>query len=182
MRDRCANYWEGIVTLAEGGRDEAARHHVESCSECARKLEQLRIVMSVGDLKFYDAPASLIASAKGLMPAPERRPMSLLRSTTAWSGARAVAEDFQLVVGEADTQVRLMYSRAGNGWEVMGKAPSSGWSVEAGRHLVSIGVEGRFSFHADKLADTGFTLSGAEGEFYIPSAEELLSGGHDDRH
>jgi hypothetical protein len=179
MRDRCANYWEQIVNLAEGKQEQAAREHVDSCPECARKLEQLQAAMRVGDMRFYDAPASLIANVKGLMPAPERKVVSLLRSTTAWSGARAVADDFQIVVGDEDTQVRLMYSRSGSNWEVMGRAPSSNWTAAAGGQELVVEEDGRFSFVAAKLSDTDLILSSPDGELFIPSAEELLSSGPD---
>jgi hypothetical protein len=181
MRDRCANYWDGIVTLAEGGQDEAARLHVESCTDCADQLRHLRQIMAVGGLRFFDAPANLIEDVKRMMPAPERIRLGLLRSTTAWSGARVVAEDFQIVVGEGSTQMRLMYERSGELWQVLGKAPSGEWTLESISGIASVGDEGRFSFEAPSLAETSFTLSGPEGELYVPSAEELLSHGSGDR-
>jgi len=180
MKDRCANYWDGIVNLAEGKVNESAQRHVETCAECSTKLEQLKTMMSVGDLRYYDAPPGLITRVKDMLPAPARRSANLLRSSIAWSGARAVAEDFQVVVGEGSTQIRMMYSRSGEGWEVMGRAPASYWSVRVNETDLPIEEDGRFSFHAAKLSETGLTLAGPEGELFIPSAEELLSSGPHD--
>jgi hypothetical protein len=175
MRDRCADYWEGIVDIAEGRQSEPARLHLQSCGDCSEKLEQLHVMMAAGDLRYFDAPTNLIASVKGLMPQPERRVFSLLRSTTAWTGARTAAHDFQLVAGDGDTQVRLMFSKVDDGWEVMGRIPAGSWSVEADGQTVDLSDEGRFSFLAPGLDATGFTLIGSDTELVVPSAEELLS-------
>jgi hypothetical protein len=177
MRDPCADYWEDIVNLADGKPADGARDHLDACPECAEKLRQIQRVMSLGDLRFFDAPAGVIKSAKNLMSARERTVMGLVRSTTAWSGARTVSEDFQIVVGAPGTQVRLMYSRSGELWEVLGKAPGADWSVSTGDGIVDVDSEGRFSFQVPSLDDTGFTLSGADGDLVVPSVEELLSNG-----
>jgi hypothetical protein len=177
MRDRCADYWEDIVNLAEGKPADGARQHLEACPECTEKLRQIQQVMALGDLRFFDAPAKLIKTAQKLLPTRERTVMGLLRSTTAWSGARTVSEDFQIVVGAPGTQVRLMYTRSGEHWEVLGKAPGPDWLVNTGDRAVDVDREGRFSFKVASLGDTGFTLSGADGELVVPSVEELLSNG-----
>lgn len=179
MKDRCIDYWVGIVDLAEGREAPAALHHVERCEDCSHKLAELRTLMDVGRARYFDAPAHLIESVKQLMPQPERRFLRLLRTTTAWSGARAVAEDFQIVAGDESDQVRLMYSRGDKGWEVMGKAPSAHWSLEGPPHEVEIDEDGRFSFTAQSLSQTGFSLIGPGRELVVASAEEMLSSGSD---
>jgi hypothetical protein len=181
MKDRCADYWEAIVNLAEGRQDSTAREHLESCSECAEKLRQLQQIMALGDLRYFDAPAHLIQEAVDLMPVRERKVATLLRSTTAWSGARTVAEDFQIVVGGPAMQVRLMYSRSGDSWEVLGQAPSSEWLVRIGDEQLEVDGEGRFSFGVPTLAQSAFSLLGPEGEMLVPSVEELLSNGPTER-
>src|SRR4051812_18744628 len=128
MKNRCADFWDGIVDLAEGRENAAASAHVEGCADCRMKLEELREIFAVGDLKFYSAPKAVIDAAKGLMQ-PQRRVAGVFRSTLAFSGARTVAEDFQLVVGEGDTQTRLMFVHTGSGWEVLGRLPSGDWTV-----------------------------------------------------
>jgi hypothetical protein len=165
--------WERVVDLAEGRSDADAERHVASCASCASKLESLREIMRLGDLRFFDAPAALVDSVKGMMPAPRRLP--LMRSTLAWSGARAVAEDFQLVVGEGEEQIRLMYAHAGDGWEVMGRLPATDWEIARDGETIALDSDGRFTFTAKNLAETDFTLTGPAGELYVPAAEELLS-------
>src|ERR1041385_6023275 len=117
MIERCQDFWEGVVGLAEGREDPAARAHLDSCPACDKKLAQLRQILRLGGMRYYDAPGDLISSVKGMMPAPERRVAPLIRSTLAWSGARTVAEEFQLIVGVGDEQLRLMFVRSGSGWE-----------------------------------------------------------------
>lgn len=175
MKDRCANHWEGIVNLAEGRESETARLHVQNCRECAAKLEQLRAMMSAAEVRYFNAPASAIASVKGLMQPAERRVFGLLRSTTAWSGARTAAQDFQIVAGEGGTQVRLMFSKVDEGWEVMGRTPAGEWNVEANGDILETSDDGRFSFIAPRLDSTGILMTGRETELVVPSAEELLS-------
>ena len=181
MRRNCSEFWEGIVAIAEGGTDDRAAQHVRTCAPCSAKLNELRSVFAVARAQFYDAPEDVVDRAKALMPARERRMMGLLRSTLAWTGARVVAEDFQIVVGSADIQARLMYTRSGAEWLVMGKLPSSDWSAVRAGDVLQSDEEGRFSFAVSDLADSAFELIGPAGELSVPSAEELLASGPPDR-
>ncbi|MFI5386178.1 MAG: hypothetical protein ACHQ50_08665 [Fimbriimonadales bacterium] len=138
-------------------------------------------MFALGKLGFYNAPAKVVAAAEGLMPVKERRVATLLRSTVSWSGARAVAEDFQLVVGQGENQTRLMYSRSGSGWLVLGRMPSSEWLAVKGETTLDSDEQGRFSFTASDLFATDVTLLGPSVEIYVPSAEELLSSGPQER-
>jgi hypothetical protein len=174
MKERCNDLWQGVIALAEGREDEAASRHIEGCPACTRKLDELKQMFALGDLRFFEPPASLVADVKAMMPAQPRRVASLLRSTLAWTGARVVAEDFQIVVGDEGAQTRLMYSRIGSDWQIMGKLPSAGWSVE--KQGVTLEDGGRFSFTVPSLAETGFVLAGPDGEIEVPPAEELLRG------
>lgn len=179
MNKRCQELWEGVVELAEGRPSPEAAAHVETCASCAAKLETLREAMRLGDLRFFDASPALVEAAKAMMPAPRRLP--LLRSTLAWTGARAVAEDFQLLVGEEALPIRLMFSRVSEGWEVMGRLPDATWKVLRAGDSVAVDGEGRFDFRAASLADTDFVVSGPGGDFTVASAEELLARGSNQR-
>lgn len=181
MRKNCSEYWEGIVAIAEGGEDERARAHLQICTNCAAKLEHLRAVFAAGDQRFFDAPAAILAQVKNLMPARERKTASLLRSSLAWSGARVIAEDFQVVVGEGETQTRIMYSRSGTGWQVTGRMPSSAWIASKEGTPVETDGEAGFSFFVADLAHSDLSLVGPDAEIYVPSAEELLSSGPPER-
>lgn len=180
MKRNCSEYWERIVQLAEGTDDADARAHLESCEECRTKFGQLQEILAVRGARFFDAPSRLVADVKAAIPRRERRVATLLQSTLAWSGARAITEDFQVVVGQAENRTRLMYSRSEDRWEVLGRMPSSNWvALRDGQRLSS--GDGTFSFQAATLSDTDVTLIGPEGEVYVPSAEELLRGS-DHRH
>lgn len=179
MKDRCNDFWEGIVDLAEGREAPAALTHLQQCQDCSRKFAQLQSLMEVGKGRFFDAPSDLIESVKGLMPRPERRLLRLLHTTTAWTGARAAAEDFQIIAGDGEDQVRLMYSRTPKGWEVMGRAPSAEWAVVGLASQPEMASDGRFSFKVADLSKTGFFLIGPNAEWVVPSAEEMLSSGSD---
>jgi hypothetical protein len=176
MRKQCSAIWESVVELAEGRENREALSHVAGCAECATKLDQLKAAFALGDHRFYNAPASLVESAKALM-LPQKRVFGLLRTTLAGAGTRAISEDFQMVVGSDDLQVRLMYTREGQQWRVMGRLPGEGWSVD--RPGVTDEGDGRFSFDAADLASTGFELIGEEGAVVVPSAEEMLRDGTD---
>ena len=175
MKERCSDFSEGIVSLAEGRDDASASLHIETCAACARKLEQLRRIVSVRETPFFAAPEEVIRQAKALLPPSQVGRARALRSTLAWSGSRAAPQDFQVVVSAGSQEMRVMYTRSEQGWTVLARTPASDWSgIREGRRLESDSA-GRFSFHCGDLSESGFELTGPEGEFEVPSAEELLS-------
>jgi hypothetical protein len=176
MKEKCSDYWERIVNLAEGGQDEIANRHVAGCVSCARKLQELRQILTVGKTPTFDAPLSLVATVKDMLPIGSSSRATLLRSTLAWSGARTVTEDFQLVVAVGKEQVRLMYLPLDSGWQVLGRLPSMDWSALKEGARVQGDSAGRFSFIASNLAQTDFKLAGPTGEVVVPSAQEMLDG------
>lgn len=180
MKEHCAEFLEGLSDLAEGREDAKVAAHVQGCPDCSRRLEQLRQIISSARLTTYDAPEAAIRRAKDLM-VPQRRTFlaGLLNSTLATSGARIVAEDFQVVIEAEDATARLMYSRGPNGWDVLGRAPAGFHSVRRDDSDWPIEGSGRFSFRVSTLEETGFTLVSDDAEIVIPPAEELL--GHEPR-
>jgi hypothetical protein len=179
---RCSEVWEGIVALAEGRQDAEASQHIQGCATCEAKLAQLREIFALGDLKFFDAPKSLIGDVKAMMQPAPRRVLSLIRSSLGLAGARnaAVAGDFQVVVGDGELQVRLMFTRIGSEWEVLGKLSDTGWTLTRDGNGIEVGEQGRFSFRSDSLAQTSFTLERRGVSMTVPSAEELLASGADE--
>ncbi|MEZ0324773.1 MAG: hypothetical protein ACAH95_02615 [Fimbriimonas sp.] len=178
MKRACADNWENIVELAEGRKNEAAQAHVESCVDCAKVYAQLKKMVSASERGIYAAPTELINRAIGLMPKPIRVRAGLLRTTLGLVGARAEADDFQIVVSVGDEQNRLMYVREQDGWEVIGRLPNGDWRIERSGEEIETDNTGRFSFKANDLEHTGFEFVGGSQVIEIPSAEELLLSGN----
>jgi len=174
MKDECKQIEELLPDLAEGKLLPEVQAHVDSCSECAMKLEQFRTILKVAEVPILSAPAHLIRSAKALQTG-ERKVLTakLFSSSLTLANARSTATDFQLVVGTEEHKLRLMYSRVGTKWEVTGRAPSKKWRVSRVR---SLNPDGGFVFQADSLDKTDFSISLGEEELQIPSAQELLDG------
>lgn len=173
MKKSCSNYWEALVDIADGKSDPAAMAHVASCGSCGEKLALLQSFVSAGQLGFYDAPAEAIQSAKNLMPQAPRQFASLVRSTLALSGARSVAEDFQVVVSLGGAELRLMYTRVRNGWMIMGRLPEGDYQI-LDRSDVQLFPDRRFSFEVKNLAESEFTVEGGGQEFTVLPPEDLL--------
>lgn len=176
MKDSCASYWEEIVEIAEGADRPAARAHIQSCRDCAEKLALMEKFSASANLGFFDAPAKDLLQAKNLMPEPQRRTATLLRSTLVFSGARTVSEDFQLVVGIDRANLRLMYVRDGQGWRVLGKLPSESVSISSPADA-QVEEDGRFSFYVSDLAEAEFTLIENGMETVVPAPYELTNDG-----
>lgn len=70
-----------------------------------------------------------------------------------------------------------MYVREEAGWEVVGRLPKGDWQISRDGQAVETDGDGRFSFKANDLHQTGFEFVGTE-VIEIPSAEELLLSGH----
>lgn len=174
MRKNCDGFRDGLMQIAFGGSDADAMRHVETCADCQVRLAEYRKMAGAFSQSSYDAPKNLLDRAIGLMP--DRRPrFRLVASTLAWNGARAVSEDFQLLVEAADVQIRLFFVRQPGSWQVMGRLPSEDWTVTGNVNLSEDRT--RFSFVAPELESTAFSLSHAGGTYLVPSAEELLRDG-----
>ena len=125
-------------------------------------------------LEYFDAPEPLVQEAKALMPEREKRSLfAKLRGTTRiLSGARASeANSFQNTFQAEDLSTRLMYVRTPKGWDVTGQAPE-GYTVERLGRRIGTDKDGRFTFQAKSLADTGLILRDAATEVHVPSADE----------
>lgn len=173
---KCKEYLDELATLAEGGATPEASSHVAGCPECRVHLDELRRLMAALGLERHDVPRDLTARAQSLMrPTPRRLIARLLGSSLAASGARlAGADGFTLHVGADELSVRLQYTPAPEGWEVLGRAPGTGWTVVAGAEPSSCGPQGRFRILVPSLEKSGFALRNAALEIEIPPARELM--------
>ena len=165
------------MELAEGRVNVVAKSHVDSCADCARALDQLRAMMAAGQTEMTDAPMSLIERAKAIVAPQQRRLLAGILRTSLAAGARSVGTDFQVVVGSEDVSARLMYSKEADGWVVMGRAPSNDWTMIHGSEQVPCEPDGRFSFRAPSLSDTGFALMSTSAQLIVPPIEDLLENG-----
>ncbi len=172
----CNEFQEGLAALAEGGTAPAAAAHVSQCAACAKRLRELRRLVDSLSTPRYEVPRGLSARAQALMrPAPRRLVARLLGSSLAASGARlAGADGFTLHVGAEDLSVRLQYTPAPDGWEVLGRAPGSDWSVVVDSEPSSCGPQGRFRIVVPSLERSSFALRSAALEIEVPPARELM--------
>ena len=162
--------------LAEGGAAQAAAAHVAQCASCAKRLRELRRLVEALNAPTFEVPQDLAARARSLMrPTPRRLVARLLGSSLAASGARlAGADGFTLHVGAEEFSVRLQYTPAPEGWEVLGRAPGSGWSVVVDTEPSSCGPQGRFRILVPSLEKSDFALRSAALEIEVPPARELM--------
>ena len=172
----CKDFNEGLATLAEGGRASDAAAHVDRCEACARRLRELRRLVDVLSEPVYDVPRDLTARAQALMrPAPRRLIAQLIGSSLAAAGARlAGADGFTLHVGAESLSVRLQYSPAPDGWEVLGRAPGADWAVTVGAERSACGPQGRFRIVVPSLERSAFALRSEDLEIEVPAARELM--------
>lgn len=172
----CNDFQEGLATLAEGGTSSATAAHVAQCASCAKRLRELTRLVEALSEPCLDVPRDLTARAQALMrPAPRRLVARLLGSSLAASGARlAGADGFTLHVGAEDLSVRLQYTPAPDGWEVLGRAPGAGWSVVFDAESSACGPQGRFRILVPSLERSNFSLRSAVLEIEVPPARELM--------
>jgi hypothetical protein len=141
------------------------------------QYRQLLKIKKASARGFANAPEELISRAIGLMPQRLKVRAGLLRTTLGLAGARAEADDFQVVVSVADQANRIMFVREDDGWEVIGKVPSNDWQVERNGIILETDESGRFSFKSANLNETAFEMVRGTETVEIPSAEELLLSG-----
>ncbi len=164
-----------LVKLAEGGEAPDAASHLASCASCQKRLTEFTQILSAAQLPVFDAPTEVMMRAQSIMPTmPKRYTVRLLASSFSQAGARSVSQDFQLVVGTDETSLRVMYLKGADAWEVMGRAPSEGWTLLRDDFDEALDESGRFRFEAPDLGSTRFSLVNGEERLEIPNAEELL--------
>ena len=178
MTDKCKQMEELLPDLAEGKHLPDVQAHVDSCSDCAVRLEQFRTMIRAATVPILSAPTNLIQSAKSMQRGDRKVFRArLFGSSLSLAHARSSATDFQLVVGHGPHRIRLMYSRLPGGkWEVTGRAPNKKWKISRGASFKTLDAQGGFVFQAEKLEDTQFSLALGNEELEIPSAQELLDG------
>ena len=168
----CKDFQEGLATLAEGGLSHEATAHTAGCPTCATRLDEMRRLVTALGESCFAVPPGLTARAKSLMrPTPRRFVARLLGSSLAGAGTRlAGADGFTLHVGAEELSVRLQYSPAPEGWEVLGRVPGTGWSVVFGAKREPVGPQGRFRILVPSLERSGFGLHSPTLELEVPPA------------
>ena len=176
MNWTCKKLEAVLPDLAEGKEIAGANLHLKSCPDCAKKLNQFKVILSSASVPVAHAPSQLISLAKSIGAGTTRVGKArLFGSSLTLAQARSNTSNFQLVVGNDQNQIRLMYSRLPGGkWEVTGRAPSSDWKLKRGSRTQKLDPLGGFVFRAPNLDETQFTLSKAAEEMLVPSAQELL--------
>ena len=175
MKRECQDIWESVVALAEGQANDRATAHLEGCEDCRRRFEQLQSMFAGLGLASFEVPPTLVQAAKSLMFGQAKR-LGLIRTSFQLSAARAPSQDFQAVYGGEGIEVRVMYSKVDQGWEVMGRTPAGEWRVEAEGSPVDSDEHGRFHFVVGSLDKSAFSLIGEHEACEIPSANEAIDG------
>ncbi len=177
MKRDCLDLWEALVQLAEGKENPEARKHLESCFICHKKFQQVQRLVSGMLVEHHEPPQQLSDWAKGLMPQKSVVRMGLLRTTLSLSGARSIAADFQSIYVDQDLEIRVMYSKVAEGWEVVSKLPFSEWLPSHESAPVETNESGRFRFVVPSLDETEFQLDHAGRRLVVPSGSEAVSSG-----
>jgi hypothetical protein len=143
------------------------------------RLASFRKIAEALRLQQFEAPAELVAQVKALLPeaGPRRVFAKLIGGSLGLAGARASqAESFQMIFEAEGRKARLMYARDPKGWEVTGQAPAGCQVTRRGKTLPT-DPEGRFSFRARKLEETGLTLVENDLEIELPAADRAEEDG-----
>lgn len=175
MDRNCGSYQEALAHLAGGGEEPGARDHAAKCKHCGRILDELRQILAWGKMPVFDAPPEVVLNAQSIFPESVVRTARLIPLGPRLALARSDSDDFQLLVGDGEVRCRLMYTKRRLSWEVLGQVPGPEWSVERRGEVLDPDPGGRFSFWADSLADTEFTLLGRADSIRVPSAENLVN-------
>ena len=144
-------------------------------------VAEIEKVLLAASLKRFDAPDEVIQRAVAIMPERKKVWARLLSSSLASAGARRVSSDFQVVVGDEETCIRLMVNQAGKGWTISGKLPSPEWSGTQGTNEFQADDLGRFSFEVAELEQSGFVLSKGAAEMHVPPLSQLIEDGREGR-
>lgn len=172
MNDRCRTYRYQLADVAEGRGEPEAVRHVEGCPRCAELVRRYQAIRAAGKISWESAPADLVARAKALVGETRRRLVARRMGSSLLAGARGGVDEFQVMVGAEEVSVRLMATREGSGWQLMGRLPSPDWKVES-RHAVEMERDG-FRLNAPSLEDSAFRLIGPELEIEVPSLADIL--------
>ena len=179
MKRECQDVWESVVALAEGQANDRATTHLKGCEDCRLRFEQLQSMFAGMRLASFEVPPTLVQSAKSLIAGQTTR-LRLVRTSFQLSAARAPSQDFQAVYGGQGIEVRVMYSKVDQGWEVMGRMPAGEWRVETESSPVDSDEHGRFHFLVGSLDKSAFSLIGENEVCEIPNANEAIDGPRND--
>lgn len=169
MKNLCKSFQTRLIDLAEGRRDAEAQTHVDSCPECRNEVDKLARVVSAMPDAVVSAPASWVERAKSLFPRKVWK-ARLLPSALAPAvrGSSRISATYGCEVTPAPIIVE--YRRDGRSWTVIGTAPEGDWSGDTSSGSFDVSPDGRFSFRAATLPQTGFRLTGQEGAIDVPPA------------
>lgn len=176
MSNPCPRHLERLISLAEGHPEPDLEVHVATCEGCAAGLTQFRRMIEAATRQSFAVPAHVRVEAITIAPSTLRRVVARVRSTSILAGARALPGDLQVAVDANGHDVRLMFSRQGNGWEVFGSLPGPDWHADREGHEIDrVGTE-RFRFVAPRADATAFCLRTEGVIVEIPHLEELMDG------
>ncbi len=165
--------WESLVDLADGASRPQVDLLISQDSTLRKQFLDLKRMLDGLKLTQYSAPGELKKLAKSLM-AFQVLPMRCIKSTLQLMGARSATQDFQVVYGNDLLELRVMYTKVDNGWEVMSKIPESSWSVSRDQKELSLDSNQRFQFISNSLENTCFSLQNLGLKLEIPNVSELI--------
>lgn len=171
MKRDCKSYREEIADVVEGRASHATLDHVLGCPSCVKRVAHYRAILEAAKLPRESAPASLIQTVTGWMPDVRRGTIARRLSPLLAGPVRRQSAEFQVLVGDEETKIRLMVRPKDDGWIVMGRLPEGDWRIEG----VAAEVEDdRFSFGAPSLEESAFTLESPDRRLEIPPISGLM--------
>lgn len=169
MKNPCKSFQSRLIDLAEGRQDAVAQAHVDSCPKCRAEVVKLARVLSAMPDAGVSAPASWVERAKSLFPRKVWKARLLPGALApAVRGSNRISATYECE--EAPEAIIVEYRREGRAWSVIGTAPEGDWSGETASGQFDVSPNGRFSFKAATLPQTGFRLEGSDGTIEVPPA------------
>ena len=172
---KCSERFYDITELAFGRGSAESLEHCSACEVCGRVLHEIRMVAAAFGRGKFEAPRDVIERAVAIM-AP-RTGFRLVRSTLSLAGTRKSGVDtFQRVFESGGMQVRVLYSRDGEGWHVMVKSEPPALKLNAAGRAVLPEFDS-FEFTVAELSESGFELVFENTTETIPPGSEPLEDG-----
>lgn len=175
MKDHVKSNWEAMWDLAEGRGNEEFKGHLETCAECSQAFAEIQQMLAGLTYTNASPDSNLLNEAYGIMPGALKR-LGLFGSSLMLSGSRrSESDDFQLVFGDEDFKIRVMYSLNGQSWDVMTTLPGQTFTASKDGDPIVVEDDFRVSFSVASLNDSDFVITDGEITYEIPSSTEVAS-------
>lgn len=165
---------ERLTDYVWGATDAELEAEIARSPRLSGQVAQLRRLFQAGCLPRFAPPKEVRQRAIDIMPALRRA--RLVGSSLALGGVRRAwdeGDSLQMILSEGEFTLRLMVSREGDRYSVLGRA-QPGWEIRhQGVGLVADN-QGMFSFEAASLDETAMEARMGSEIVAIPPLSEVL--------